>query len=60
MKVAVCNWVPDVHRTYDCQVVMNKTQQEIVGFGVRRLVPNNSALRSSVFGFRFLVLRHPT
>ena len=42
VKVAVCNWAPDVHRMYDCQVVMNDTQQEIVGFGVWRLVPNKA------------------
>ena len=36
VKIAVCNWAPDVHRMYDCQVVKKKVKEETFGRRFRR------------------------
>ena len=60
VKIVVCNWAPDVHRMYDCQVVKKKDEKRrptVVGFGgVGRPEPNKGEIRVSALGLRFLAL----
>jgi len=61
VKIAVCIWASDIHRTYDSHVVKKKEEKRrpsVVGFGgVGRPAPNKPGIRASALGLRFLVLR---